>query len=120
MIKMRVSAGLTNVEYIGSFGKIQTSELAVPFIDADKTISCVIRNDETLSEGAPAYAQFAMLYTRSDGERMIRVYNYSWRVCRDIFSYFKSADVENFTQFKIRSDLSKLTQVGAAKTKEKL
>lgn len=33
MCKMRVSTGLTNVEYIGSFDKIQSSDFAIPCID---------------------------------------------------------------------------------------
>ena len=56
MFKMRVSTGLTNVAYIGSFQRAQTAELAIPAIDADKTISCVFRNDDTLADGTPTYA----------------------------------------------------------------
>lgn len=55
MFKMRVSTGLTNVEYIGSFDRVQSSDMAISAIDQDKTISCLIRNDETLTEGQPAY-----------------------------------------------------------------
>ena len=51
---------------------------------------------------------------------MIRVFNYTWKVCKDLFSYYKSADVENVSQFKIRNELSKVTQLGAKKTKEQM
>lgn len=33
VFKMRVSTGLTNVEYIGSFERIQSSDFAIPAID---------------------------------------------------------------------------------------
>lgn len=102
MFKMRVSTGLTNTDYIGSFDRVQSSDMAISAVDQDKTITCLFRNDDTLKEGQPAYAQFAMLHTRADGTRMIRILNYTWKVCKNLYNYFKSADVENYIQFKMR------------------
>lgn len=36
-------------------------------IDADKTISCLIRSDDKMAEGHQVFAQFAMLYTDMEG-----------------------------------------------------
>jgi hypothetical protein len=47
-----------------------------------------------------------MLYTDMEGRRMIRIMNYSWTVASSMFNYFKSADIENLAQFKIRNELS--------------
>lgn len=54
-----------------------------------------------------------MLYTRSDGERMIRVFNYHWTVSKNLYSYFKSTDVEALVQFKMRQELTLLNTMGA-------
>lgn len=37
-----------------------------------------------------------------------------------MFNYFKSADIENLAQFKIRNELSQAPKRGAKATKEKL
>jgi hypothetical protein len=36
-----------------------------------------------------------MLYTDMEGVRKIRCFNYSWTVAKNLYSYFKSSDVEN-------------------------
>ena len=79
-----------------------------------------MRNDDTLPEGQVVFAQFAMLYTDIDGVRKIRVFNYSWKVTKNLYNYFKSSDVESVTQFKMRSELSQLAKKGAKNTKEKM
>jgi protein transport protein SEC24 len=73
-----------------------------------------------MAPGTLVYAQFAMLYTDMEGNRMIRIMNYSWTVASSMFNYFKSADVENLAQFKIRNELTQAPKRGAKATKEKL
>ena len=51
---------------------------------------------------------------------MIRIMNYQWTVASSMFNYFKSADIENLAQFKIRNELSQAPKRGAKATKEKL
>lgn len=48
------------------------------------------------------------------------VLNYMWRVCKNLYSYFKSADVDATAQFKIRHSISTAMQLGAKRCKEKL
>jgi hypothetical protein len=105
-IKVRVSHGFAVTDYIGSFMRHSTPDFALATIDADKVICCQFRSDEKLSPGVLVYAQFAMLYTDMEGRRMIRIMNYSWTVASSMFNYFKSADIENLAQFKIRNELS--------------
>lgn len=50
MIKARTSTGITVTEYIGSFGFKEQADFEISSIDADKTISFLIRNDERLKE----------------------------------------------------------------------
>ena len=61
-----------------------------------------------------------MLYSDMEGVRKIRVFNYHWKVAKNLYAYFKSADVENVAQFKIRSELSQVVRRGAKNTKEKM
>ena len=60
-----------------------------------------MRSDSTLAENTPVFAQCAMLFTDQYGERRIRIFNYSWKVAQNLYSYFKSSDVENVTQLAI-------------------
>lgn len=61
-----------------------------------------------------------MLYTDSQQIRRIMVLNYVWKVCSNLLSYFKSADVEAVSQFKIRHMCSQAFSLGAKRAKEKL
>ncbi len=93
-LKARCSTGLTVTEYMGSHLSYQTAEMTQAWIDSDKVISCSLRNDDKLKEDSLVYLQFAMLYTTHAGDRMIRIFNYQWRVCKTLYNYFKSVDVE--------------------------
>ena len=64
-------------------------------LDADKVISAEFRNDDKLAEGKLVHCQFAMLYSDMEGVRKIRVFNYHWKVVKNLYSYFKSADVDS-------------------------
>jgi hypothetical protein len=54
-IKARCSTGLTVTEYISSKLSSQTAEIHQAWIDQDKVISCVLRNDEKLVEDSFVY-----------------------------------------------------------------
>jgi hypothetical protein len=122
-IKVRLSTGYSVVDYIGSFMRIpaaQNPDFCLSSIDADKVVSCLVKNDEKTEANSQVHAQFAMLYTTMEGRRMIRVMNFSWVVAPNLYSYFKSADVESVAQFKVRNELSQAFKRGAKSTKEKL
>lgn len=55
-IKARVSKGMFVTDYFGSFMRYTTSDFSISSIDADKTISCLIRTDEKFTEGQTVYA----------------------------------------------------------------
>lgn len=61
-----------------------------------------------------------MLYTDMNGERKIRVFNFSWIVQKTLFNYFKSTEVTNFSMFKIRQELSTATKLGVQAVKQKI
>lgn len=122
-IKVRLSTGFSVSDYIGSFMRVsaaQSPDFNLSSIDADKVISCLVKNDDKVEANSQVHAQFAMLYTTMEGRRVIRVMNFSWVVAQNLYSYFKSADVENVAQFKVRNELSQAFKRGAKSTKEKL
>ena len=55
-IRARVSTGLSVQEYIGSFMRSQSQDFFISSIDCDKTISCLIRSDDKIAEGAQLHA----------------------------------------------------------------
>ena len=61
-----------------------------------------------------------MLYTDYAGDRKIRVLNCQWRVAKNLYTYFKSAEVEVCAQIKIRTTLAQMQSLGAKKAKEML
>ena len=93
-VKARTSTGITQTEYYGSFAFVPLADFEIAAIDADKTVSFVVRNDERLKDNQIVYVQFAMIYTNVYGERRIRVLNQSLPVAKNLNFYFKSADVE--------------------------
>ena len=120
MVKMRVSTGLTVSEYFGQFQSYQQAEFGTASLDQDKVFSTLIRCDQTLADGAPAFAQCAVLYTDPQGERRIRIMNYAWKVAAKLYDYCRSADVESVAQFKLRHYLTQVPKLGAKGTKEKV
>ena len=61
-----------------------------------------------------------MLYTDQNGVRRIMILNYKWQVCKNLYNYYKSADVEATAQFKIRHTISQTMNLGAKRIKEKI
>lgn len=98
----------------------QTASMQYAALDCDKVLTFVLRNDTKLQEQSLVYIQFAMLYTDHLDVRRIMVLNYVWKVCSNLVGYFKSADVEAVSQFKIRHMCTQALGLGAKRTKEKL
>lgn len=55
-IRARVSTGLSVLEYIGSFMRSQSQDFFISSIDCDKTISCLIKSDDKIADGAQLHA----------------------------------------------------------------
>ena len=87
-------------------------------MDADKSFSFVLRNDDKMKEGQFAYVQLAMLYGTFFGERRIRVFNYQVPIAKNLNNYFKSADAETLTSFLVKQELARSLQKGAKTTRE--
>ncbi len=76
-MKARCSLGLSIHKYLGGFGEMLDSPVLLSVLDADKTVAFTLRQDSRLKPDAPAYIQFAILFTTPRGERRVRVFNYA-------------------------------------------
>ena len=100
--KLRVSAGLSVDEVIGSFSKAGQNDLVFPTINSDSTIFAKLLHDERLREGSNAYFQFATLYSTTAGQRRVRVHSMSLPVTRSLGSVFRGADLEVYMGYLAR------------------
>lgn len=92
--RLRVSQGLSVVEYAGAFCKRTPTDVDLPTIDSDKALLATLRMDDKLTDGAEVCLQFAMLYTTTAGERRIRVHTMSVGVTGTLANLFRSADLD--------------------------
>ena len=100
--KLRVSAGLSVEEVIGSFSKAGQNDLVFPAINSDSTIFAKLVHDERLREGSQAYFQFATLYSTISGQRRVRVHSMGLPVTRSLGSVFRGADLEVYMGYLAR------------------
>ncbi|DAZ97864.1 TPA: hypothetical protein N0F65_003291 [Lagenidium giganteum] len=100
VLKVRCSAGLRVDRSYGNFfnprGGDSTSadEMEFSVIDQDRSICVTFAHDEPLVDGADAYIQAALLYTRSDGIRCVRVHNLALPVENLLANVFRFADLD--------------------------
>lgn len=99
VLKVRCSAGLRVDKSFGNFyrspqarGAVDEMEFSV--IDQDRSVSVTLAHDEPLAEGTDAYIQAALLYTRSDGIRCVRVHNLALPVEPLLSNVFRFADLD--------------------------
>lgn len=96
VMKMRTSRGveIPMGEYYGQFyhQTAGSDELYFAAVDADKEIAATLRHDgSSLTVGQSVYLQLAVLYTRRDGHRVIRVHNLSLKVTDHLPTIFRHA-----------------------------
>ncbi|CAI5722808.1 unnamed protein product [Hyaloperonospora brassicae] len=99
VLKVRCSAGLRVEHSYGNFfnarGNAFTSdEMEFAVIDQDRSMCVTFAYDESLTEGTDAYIQAALLYTRSDGLRCVRVHNLALQVEPLLSNVFRFADLD--------------------------
>ena len=120
MIKARSSTGISVIEYQGGFSYKEAADFEIAGIDADKTISFQVRNDEKLKENQFAFVQFAMLYATQFGDRRIRVFNINLPVAKNLNEYYKKTDCEALAFYLLRKELSRSFIRGSKPTRESL
>ncbi|XP_057528262.1 protein transport protein SEC24 B-like [Amaranthus tricolor] len=100
VMRVRCSQGLQVQEYTGNFCKRIPTDVDLPAIDCDKTITVTLKHDDKLQDGAECAFQCAILYTTVYGQRRIRVMNLSLSCTSTLPNLFRSADLDaQFTCF---------------------
>ena len=111
IMKARCSNGISVQCYIGKFKKKSPSELEVPFLDSDKTITIVMKLDENLREDDDYFLQCAMLFTNRQCERVIRVFNAKMYTSKNLQSIFKYSDIDAMTNAIMKISINNIFEL---------
>eukprot|EP00919_Chromeraceae_sp_WS-2016_P049254 GHVR01116576.1.p1 GENE.GHVR01116576.1~~GHVR01116576.1.p1 ORF type:complete len:489 (+),score=112.00 GHVR01116576.1:103-1467(+) len=94
VMRVRVSRGWVIKDVFGHFHMRGSDLLVVPTWNCDKAFSVSLEMHESLLEGSSLCLQCALLYTSSEGERIIRVHTASYPVSQQIADVGNSIDVQ--------------------------
>lgn len=94
LMRVRCSAGLSVIDYSGSYCRRTPVDVDLPCVDCDKNIFVRLRYDDTLQESEECCVQAAALYTSPDGTRRIRVHTLSLPCTSVLGNVFRGADLE--------------------------
>ena len=93
VLKVRCSKGLQVAQYRAHCFDPTKPEIAIACLDSESTISVELTQTGTFELGGCVCIQAALLYTRADGKRMIRVHTLRLDVCDTVTNLFKHADL---------------------------
>lgn len=96
VMKMRVSKGLTVREYIGNCHEAVAGEPEIAGVDSEKSFVVTLEHEgDELVDGGKAYLQFAMLFTRPDGLRVVRCLNTELDTTSAIANVYRYSDMDS-------------------------
>jgi len=128
-LKMRCSIGLRVGKYIGAFGEIGDTVLYLPKLHSDYTLAVLLEQESKLKIGQNAYIQFAILYSLANGQRKIRVFNYSFPITSDLSIFlilllkdpvFLSMDMDSIINIEAKKSCLEIFQSNNKISREKL
>ena len=98
VLKVRCSQGLDVDSFIGYGTEREGAEVDLSTTDSDKATLCLLKHKGSIPENAEeVYIQCAVLYTASDGRRMVRVLNAGLPVFKTLQKVFRASDLEALT-----------------------
>jgi len=77
VMRMRASVGISVKSYLGSCARMHETDVDLAVLDPDKSMVAELTIDGKLTDGASAVFQCALMYTRSDGVRALRIHTVS-------------------------------------------
>lgn len=96
VLKLRCSSGLACERYFGPGVERVHGELEIAGISSRSTITCMLRHEgERLKSGTSAYLQSALLYSSTDGRRMVRVQTVALPITDKPGNFYRFADLES-------------------------
>eukprot|EP01017_Pseudomicrothorax_dubius_P008358 TRINITY_DN12740_c0_g2_i1.p1 TRINITY_DN12740_c0_g2~~TRINITY_DN12740_c0_g2_i1.p1 ORF type:complete len:602 (-),score=127.54 TRINITY_DN12740_c0_g2_i1:161-1966(-) len=93
VMKLRTSQGLSVTETISAGYKKPGAEIEFSTLDADKSLTFLLKQDDKITDPV-AYAQLAVLYTNTNGDRVLRISNLALQVSDQVANIFRSADAD--------------------------
>jgi protein transport protein SEC24 len=96
VMRMRVSTGLDVTDYLGNAYRhagASSPDVSVAAVDNDATYVIGLKYDGDLADGDVAVLQCAVLHTRVDGQRAVRVHTLGVPVAQSLSRIFRMVDL---------------------------
>ncbi|CAG5086922.1 Oidioi.mRNA.OKI2018_I69.PAR.g11404.t1.cds [Oikopleura dioica] len=120
ILKVRTTAGLRAVDFVGSFYMTNTQDVELAALDADKGIAIELKHDDKLNESEGAAVQVALLYTSVFGERRLRIHNLQLGVISQLADVYKVAETDAMMNFFSKLAVRSCRDTSPQKLKEGL
>ena len=103
VVKLRVSAGLRVLKYLGNFAERAEGEADLASIDSEHALIAMLAHDgNEMKDGDEAFMQAAVLFTATNGQRRIRVHNARVIATSSIQVAFRHADMDTVLSILLR------------------
>ncbi|OMJ26584.1 Protein transport protein Sec24C [Smittium culicis] len=109
VLRIRCSDGLRVAEYYGNMYMRNHVDVELPIITSDTSLGATLKHDGKLNEKEDVYFQIALLYTSSDGRRLIRLHNLAIPCTTLIGNMFRHAEID--------TSVNLLSRMAVAETK---
>ena len=108
ILRVRVTTGLGVDSYIGHYNRKSATDMEIPILDSDKTLTILFKHEENLRESTTYYIQAAMLYTNLQGQRLIRVYNHAVTASPQLSTLYQLTDVNTLHNVFFKRQIMKM------------
>jgi len=104
---IRTTKGLKVAEKFGNFFAREADEMEVPVIHCDSSFGIMLNHEGKLTQ-KEACVQTALLYTTSDGKRLIRVHTISLPVTSALCNLFRHADLDTIINLSLKQGVNQI------------
>ena len=122
MFIVRTSPGVRIKSYTGHMHQSHPSVVDMAGVDCDKTITVELEHENRINEKQVpnSYLQAALLYTRRDGKRRIRVHTLRVQVATAIAQVFKFSDLDTTLALSAKRSIKVALQKGLTTANEQI
>lgn len=119
VLKVRCSAGLRCTGYNGPGFQRTDQEIEVAACDATSTWFAELKHDTSLKDEERVHIQAALLYTTTEGQRVVRVHNLCLLASTSLPELFRIADLDCIVAANLRNASRQLMSDGVSKVRER-
>lgn len=109
--RVRTSNMLKVSQYFGNLGMRNALDMEFGALDCSHAIAISFEHDGKLEEKELAYFQIALLHTTSNGERRVRVHNFSLPVTSLVANVYRYSSLEGSVNFLSKQSASQALSV---------